>query len=177
MPLGYFFIANWKKLALVLFLLVAIAPFVLLHVFVLCARIFEPKLPGATVSSIQIRNGTSLRVYRRDSPHANTTLVFVHGSPATASAFHKQFAVDFPGANLVAYDRPGFGGSLAGINALTLNAQAKASYAKSLRAPRRLAEQRRYQARDPQAKWALKWTPKELTQVGSSSDRVGLVSL
>jgi hypothetical protein len=36
MPLGYFFIANWKKIALVLFLLVAIAPFVLLHVFVLC---------------------------------------------------------------------------------------------------------------------------------------------
>ena len=41
--------ANWKKIVLLLLVLIAFTPFVLLHLFVLCARIFEPKLESTTV--------------------------------------------------------------------------------------------------------------------------------
>lgn len=123
MPLGYFFMSNWKKIVLVVLVLIAVAPFVLLHLFVLCARVFEPKLQGATVTTIPTTNGLSMRVYRRDHPRAETTLVFIHGSPATARAFHAQFAEGFSDANLLAYDRPGFGGSPANADSLNLRAQ------------------------------------------------------
>ena len=51
MPLGYFNMANWKKTVLVLLVLIAVAPFVRLHLFVLCARFFESKLQGATIAA------------------------------------------------------------------------------------------------------------------------------
>lgn len=51
MPLGYFIMANWKKIVLVLLVLMGVAPFVLLHLFVLCARLFESKLQGATIAA------------------------------------------------------------------------------------------------------------------------------
>jgi len=87
------------------------APFLLLHLLVLCARIFEPKLTDATVSTIRFPGSRSLRVYRRDKPISRATLVFIHGSPATADAFHAQFKDSFGDGSLVAYDRPGYGGS------------------------------------------------------------------
>ena len=87
------------------------APFLLLHLGVLCARIFEPKLTGVTVGTIRFPGDRSLRVYRRDKPNSRATLVFIHGSPATADAFHAQFKDSFGDASLLAYDRPGYGGS------------------------------------------------------------------
>jgi pimeloyl-ACP methyl ester carboxylesterase len=102
MPLGYFFMANWKKNVLVLLMSMVAAPFGLLHLIVLCSRIFEPKLQAITITSIPIASGLSLRVYRRDNPRSDTTLVFIHGSPASARAFQAQFAERFLDTSLVA---------------------------------------------------------------------------
>ncbi len=122
MPLGYFFITHWKKLALLLAVVLLVSPFVMLHLFVWVARYFEPAMPGVTKDIINLGDGRALWVYRRDQPGAATTVVFVHGSPATGRAFHRQFADHFPEENLLSYDRPGYGGS-AGFQALDLESQ------------------------------------------------------
>jgi len=41
--------------------------------------------------------------------NATVDIVFVHGSPGGAGVWRSQFAEPFPGANLIAYDRPGYG--------------------------------------------------------------------
>lgn len=125
MPLGYFFITHWKKVAVLVVIVLLASPFVLLHLFVWLARFFEPALPGVTVGPVSISGNRALRIYRRDQPGAKTTVVFIHGSPATGRAFHRQFAADFPGVNLLAYDRPGYGGSR-GFQALNLATQTTA---------------------------------------------------
>ena len=111
MPLGYFWITHWKKFAGLLAFVLVVSPFILLHLFVWLARRFEPALPEAAVTAVQLADGRALQVYRRDSPGADRTVVFIHGSPATGRAFHRQFADELPGVNLLAYDRPGYGGS------------------------------------------------------------------
>lgn len=126
MPLGYFFMANWKKILLIGLSLIVLAPFVLLHLFVLCARLFEPRLTGAVAFNLPTTNGLWVRVYHRDSPRAVATLVFIHGSPANARAFHAQFADRFPDVNLFTYDRPGFGASPANRDSMNLHAQVAA---------------------------------------------------
>ena len=80
MPLGYFFMANWKKIVLLVLVLMVVAPFALLHLFVLCSRLFEPKLQGAMASTIPTTNGLALRVYRRGNP----VLPFAVGHVVTA---------------------------------------------------------------------------------------------
>lgn len=42
---------------------------------------------------------------------ANLTIVFIHGTPGRAGVWREQFAHPFPNADLIAYDRPGFGAS------------------------------------------------------------------
>src|SRR6266404_9939756 len=90
-----------RTVVAVLVLLIVATPFLLLHLLVLCARISEPKLTGSTVSTIQFPGGHSLRVYRRDKPNSKATLVFIHGSPATAHAFHAQFNDSLGDASLL----------------------------------------------------------------------------
>ncbi len=103
----------------------AVAPFVLLHLFIWLANLFEPVMPGVSITTVTLTGHRALRVYRRDQPVADTTVVFIHGSPATGRAFYRQFADDFLDANLLAYDRPGYGGS-AGLQALDLESQTAA---------------------------------------------------
>jgi pimeloyl-ACP methyl ester carboxylesterase len=56
-------------------------------------------------------DGRPLAVYSKTVRAARTTLVFVHGTPGSAAAFHAQMVHSFPFRSLLAYDRPGFGGS------------------------------------------------------------------
>jgi pimeloyl-ACP methyl ester carboxylesterase len=57
------------------------------------------------------------------------TLVFIHGSPGGAGAWATQFRTPFPGANLFAYDRAGFGGSLPALRQPHLQEQVDALWA------------------------------------------------
>jgi pimeloyl-ACP methyl ester carboxylesterase len=84
-----------------------------LHLLVLGAFILEPKLADTSSSTITLPNDKRLGIYLRDIPNPRATLLFIHGSPATARAFHAQFDESFPNVRLVAYDRPGFGRSSA----------------------------------------------------------------
>ena len=43
--------------------------------------------------------------------NATWNLVIIQGTPASGGIWRQQFVQPFPGANLVAYDRPGFGNS------------------------------------------------------------------
>jgi pimeloyl-ACP methyl ester carboxylesterase len=53
----------------------------------------------------------TIRWVRRHVAAADGELVFVHGSPGGAGVWHSQFVQPYPGADLIAYDRPGYGGS------------------------------------------------------------------
>jgi pimeloyl-ACP methyl ester carboxylesterase len=71
----------------------------------------DPTRLGGTIHIIST-NGVTLRwVEKRASTNAMFDLVFVHGTPGGAGVWAAQFRSPFPGANLFAYDRPGFGGS------------------------------------------------------------------
>jgi pimeloyl-ACP methyl ester carboxylesterase len=55
--------------------------------------------------------GHTLRCYELKQPAADWNIIFIHGTPATAAVFGEQFRHPFPRANLLAFDRPGFGAS------------------------------------------------------------------
>ena len=71
----------------------------------------EARLKGFAEAATLMTNGFSLRYHSRTNTGASWNVVFVHGTPANAAIWHSQFADPFPAANLVAYDRPGFGAS------------------------------------------------------------------
>ena len=59
-----------------------------------------------------VTNGFTIRWAEKDaSTNPAITLVFIHGSPGGAGIWAAQFKTPFPGARLLAYDRPGFGAS------------------------------------------------------------------
>jgi pimeloyl-ACP methyl ester carboxylesterase len=72
------------------------------------------------------RFGHSLRCYELDQPGARWNIVFIHGTPATAAVFGEQFRHPFPAANLIAFDRPGFGASKPHQKSPSLEDQANA---------------------------------------------------
>ena len=94
--------------ALVLVLLAA--PFLLLH---LAAAFFggDHPIAGAASASRTLPGGARIRTYTATRPDADLELVLIHGTPGDASVFRRQFAEPPPRANLLAYDRPGFGAS------------------------------------------------------------------
>jgi pimeloyl-ACP methyl ester carboxylesterase len=67
----------------------------------------EAHAPATTLTT----NGFILRCHLAPAADARWNVVFIHGTPARAGIWHAQFARPFPQANLVAYDRPGFGAS------------------------------------------------------------------
>lgn len=70
----------------------------------------EPQLPAR----VHLSTNQTHRVRWVDhQPGSNAaiTLVFVHGSPGDAGAWHSQFEEPYPNARMIAYDRPGFGQS------------------------------------------------------------------
>lgn len=58
-----------------------------------------------------VTNSLTLHYHLAAAPDAEWNLVFIHGTPASAGIWHAQFERPFPRANLLAYDRPGFGAS------------------------------------------------------------------
>ena len=58
-----------------------------------------------------ITNGFTLHYHLATTNPAAWNLVFIHGTPASGGIWHSQFVRPFPDANLLAYDRPGFGDS------------------------------------------------------------------
>jgi pimeloyl-ACP methyl ester carboxylesterase len=79
----------------------------------LFAKFDNPARLGANVH-ITTTNGFTLRWAAKlaATNDAGFDLVFVHGTPGGAGVWAAQFAKPFPGANLFAYDRPGFGESV-----------------------------------------------------------------
>lgn len=58
-----------------------------------------------------VTNDFTLRYHLAEASNASWNLVFIHGTPANAGIWHEQFVRPVPQANLIAYDRPGFGQS------------------------------------------------------------------
>jgi pimeloyl-ACP methyl ester carboxylesterase len=66
----------------------------------------------STESPKQIRTSLGdVRYFKHEAEDPKLTIVFVHGGPGHAGAFRAQFKSPYPSANLVAYDRPGYGRS------------------------------------------------------------------
>jgi len=58
------------------------------------------------------RDGFAIHWMKKVAPGTGRLqLVFIHGSPGGAGAWREQFLKPFPGADLIAFDRPGFGKS------------------------------------------------------------------
>lgn len=113
---------RWWKIFGVLALFALAAPFVLLH---LAAAWFgrPPRLPAAGVEDRSVGGGIRLRLYTHTPPQAGFDVVFLHGTPGDAAVFSRQFAEPPAGANLLAYDRPGFGASTGGSERPSLTQQ------------------------------------------------------
>ena len=77
----------------------------------------------------------SLCGYQFAVTDAATTIVFIHGTPAQAGIWHAQFAKPYPGANLIAIDRPGFGKSTPALKRPGLAQQVEALAALLTNAP------------------------------------------
>jgi pimeloyl-ACP methyl ester carboxylesterase len=72
----------------------------------------DPARLDATVQ-VTVTNGFTLRwAEKLAATNPPSELVFVHGSPSGAGVWAAQFHSPLTNANLIAYDRPGFGASL-----------------------------------------------------------------
>lgn len=76
------------------------------------ARFDDPARLGATIH-VTVTNGFRIRWAEKSAAThpARLNLVFIHGTPGGAGIWAAQFQTLFTNANLIAYDRPGFGGS------------------------------------------------------------------
>ncbi|MGA2248352.1 MAG: alpha/beta hydrolase [Verrucomicrobiota bacterium] len=78
----------------------------------LFAKFDDPARLGAPIQ-VAVTNGFKIRfVEKLEATHSVTlALVFIHGTPGGAGVWAAQFQTPFTNANLLAYNRPGFGGS------------------------------------------------------------------
>lgn len=103
---------RWVKIGGWLFALLLAAPFLLLH---LAVAWFGGERPIAgALAADRPAAGARIHLYSHAAPDAAFDVVLIHGTPGDAGVFRRQFAEPLPGANLLAYDRPGFGGSAPG---------------------------------------------------------------
>jgi len=116
-----------RKLARILFVGI-LALFALLILLLHVASFFfgmhDRVISPFATRNISYASGRWVRCYELKQPEAKWDIIFVHGTPASAAAFMEQFRHPFPSANLVAYDRPGFGGSGPGLRKPSLDDQA-----------------------------------------------------
>jgi len=114
-----------------------ILPIVLLHIvsflISLHNRDMTPFAPIIKTDSF----GHTLRCYELRQAGAEWSIVFIHGTPATAAVFGEQFRNPFPRANLTALDRPGFGASGPDLRRPSLEDSANAIGVLLANAPRR----------------------------------------
>ena len=115
-----------KRILLTIALLVVVLPVGLLHAV---SFLFSRRERVMAVLASQVATdsfGHTVRYYELDQPGAQWNLVFIHGTPGSAGAFREQFRNPFPGANLIAMNRPGFGGSTPTLTRPSLEDQANA---------------------------------------------------
>jgi pimeloyl-ACP methyl ester carboxylesterase len=70
----------------------------------------QPERLAARIHISQL-DGFKVLWAEKRTTNANFTIVFIHGTPGRAGVWREQFAHPFPAADLIAYDRPGFGAS------------------------------------------------------------------
>jgi pimeloyl-ACP methyl ester carboxylesterase len=85
----------------------------------------QPERLGAPIHTGEVHGFRILWVDKR-AAKAAWTIVFIHGTPGRAGVWREQFANPFPGVDLVAYDRPGFGASTPATNHPHLQQQVEA---------------------------------------------------
>ena len=98
------------------------APFLLLHVAVAYWG-GPPRIPSALAEDRPLPGGVSIRTYAAAAADAAYDLILIHGTPGDASVYSRQFAQPPARANLLAYDRPGFGASPGGPERPSLDQQ------------------------------------------------------
>jgi pimeloyl-ACP methyl ester carboxylesterase len=76
----------------------------------LIGRHEQPQRLAATIHITELNGFKTLWVQKR-ATNGSATIVFIHGTPGRAGVWREQFAQPFPHADLIAYDRPGFGDS------------------------------------------------------------------
>jgi pimeloyl-ACP methyl ester carboxylesterase len=76
------------------------------------AKFDDPSRLGAPIQ-VAITNGFTIRFVEKPEATNGVTLslVFIHGTPGGAGVWAAQFQTPYTNANLIAYNRPGFGGS------------------------------------------------------------------
>jgi len=84
---------------------------VLLHIASFLFSLHDRKMRPFSSKIVADSLGHELRYYELKQTNAEWNIVFIHGTPASAAIFGEQFRRPFPHANLIALDRPGFGGS------------------------------------------------------------------
>ena len=115
-----------KRILLTIAALVVVVPFVLLHAV---SSLFAREEHAMAAFPVQVATdsfGHTVRYYELDQLGAQWNLVYIHGTPGTAGAFREQFRDPFPGANVIAMNRPGFGGSTPVLRRPNLDDQATA---------------------------------------------------
>jgi len=85
----------------------------------------QPERLDAPIHTGELNGFRILWVEKRAANTAGT-IVFIHGTPGRAGVWREQFANPFPGVDLVAYDRPGFGASRPATNHPRLQGQVEA---------------------------------------------------
>ena len=94
------------------------------HVFAgFFAKFDDPARLGAAVHLTTNANFTIRWAAKPAADARALTLVFIHGSPGGAGVWATQFTNAYPGADLFAYDRPGFGQSTPALTRPHLQAQ------------------------------------------------------
>jgi pimeloyl-ACP methyl ester carboxylesterase len=101
-------------------------PLALLHLVTFGMLRHDDAMKPFETNHVTDAYGHKLRYYELQQSNAEWTIIFIHGTPGDGAAFREQFVNPFPHANVITYDRPGFGGSKPALRRPTLEDQANA---------------------------------------------------
>jgi pimeloyl-ACP methyl ester carboxylesterase len=117
---------RWGRIAVAVLAALFILPMSFLHLAIFLFSMNDHAMDGFSSQVIKDTYGHTIHYYELKQAEAKWNIIYIHGTPGDAAAFREQFIHPFPGANIIALDRPGFVGSKPDKRRPSLDDQANA---------------------------------------------------
>jgi pimeloyl-ACP methyl ester carboxylesterase len=117
---------RWGRILFAIAAALFILPMSFIHIVIFLYAMNDHRMDRFSSHVIKDSFGHTIHYYESQPTEAAWNIIFIHGTPGDAAAFRQQFLNPFPGANIIALDRPGFVGSKPDLRRPSLEDQANA---------------------------------------------------
>jgi len=117
---------RWGRILFAIAAVLLIFPMSLIHMLIFLYAMNDHRMDRFSSHVFKDSFGHTIHYYETQPTGARWNIIFIHGTPGDATTFRQQFLNPFPGANIIALDRPGFVGSKPDLRRPSLEDQANA---------------------------------------------------